>query len=114
MKIKILKNIKRKFIRGYKKAMLESNIKAENKDLKNENEDLREAIEKLNHEIERFELDKDVAYTNDLKKSYIERTRQRDDLREENDELRVELKKLKTEVKTLKENVKILENENML
>lgn len=110
-KIKIIKNIIKRFKKSYKKVVVENAIKAENKDLRIENEELREAIAKLNHEIEKLELDKDVAYTNDLKKSYMERTRQRDDLREENDELIDEVKELRAENKTLKENVKILENQ---
>lgn len=108
---KVIKNIKRKVMRSYRKAIIESTIKSENKDLKIENDELRDAIDKLNAEIQKLELDKDVAYVNDLKKSLIERTRQRDDLREENDELMAEVKQLKAEVKTLKENVKILENQ---
>ena len=108
--IKNLRKIKRKIKSSYRKAIIESDIKSENKDLKLENEELREAIEKLNDIIDRFKLDKEVAYTNDLKKSLIERTRQRDDLREENDELLKQVKELKAEVKTLKENVKVLEN----
>ena len=91
--------------------MLESNIKSENKDLKIENEELRDAIDKLNAQIKNYELDKDIAYVNDLKQSLIIRTRQRDELRKDTDDLMAEVKELKSKVKTLSNNIQLLENE---